>query len=199
MKQLLFVGAAILSIMACNDAKPEKDLSIVPLNAVATGDNVANNTVTNETAIIQQTAMPQIETASPIANGLNPAHGMPGHLCEIEVGAPLSSAPAKVGTAATAKTNGAVPQPITFPATSTAKTVTSKGMNPPHGETGHRCDITVGAPLNPASTNPAKSVENKSSENIIPVISPTQNIPLVPALQNTTMPTPQIGKVLQEN
>lgn len=26
--------------------------------------------------------------------------------------------------------------------------VTKPGMNPPHGQTGHRCDIAVGAPLN---------------------------------------------------
>jgi|SRR5690606_10020234 len=31
----------------------------------------------------------------------------------------------------------------------------AEGMNPPHGEPGHRCDIPVGAPLNspPAQTN----------------------------------------------
>ncbi|MFT5254085.1 MAG: hypothetical protein ACI87N_003148 [Flavobacteriales bacterium] len=28
------------------------------------------------------------------------------------------------------------------------KQVTAKGMNPPHGEKNHRCDIAVGAPLN---------------------------------------------------
>lgn len=27
---------------------------------------------------------------------------------------------------------------------------TAEGMNPPHGEPGHRCDIAVGAPLNSA-------------------------------------------------
>ena len=29
------------------------------------------------------------------ANGLNPAHGQPGHRCDIAVGQPLSSAPVK--------------------------------------------------------------------------------------------------------
>lgn len=42
------------------------------------------------------------------------------------------------------------------PTTNTAATpVTKPGMNPPHGQPGHRCDIAVGAPLNskPAATN----------------------------------------------
>lgn len=42
------------------------------------------------------------------------------------------------------------------PATNTAvMPVTKPGMNPPHGQPGHRCDIAVGAALNskPAATN----------------------------------------------
>lgn len=37
------------------------------------------------------------------------------------------------------------------------KTATAPGMNPPHGEPGHRCDIPVGQPLNskPAAATPA--------------------------------------------
>jgi hypothetical protein len=35
---------------------------------------------------------------------------------------------------------------------------TKKGMNPPHGQPGHRCDIAVGAPLNsPSGNNQAKA------------------------------------------
>ena len=33
-------------------------------------------------------------------------------------------------------------------------TATAPGMNPPHGEPGHRCDIAVGAPLNSAPATP---------------------------------------------
>jgi len=58
------------------------------------------------------------------ANGLNPEHGLPGHRCDLPVGAPLtvskeqkSAAPAKPKT------------------------------NPQHGMPGHRCDLAVGAPL----------------------------------------------------
>jgi hypothetical protein len=37
--------------------------------------------------------------------------------------------------------------------------VTKKGMNPPHGQPGHRCDIAVGAPLNspPGNANKPKA------------------------------------------
>ena len=34
--------------------------------------------------------------------------------------------------------------------------VTKKGMNPPHGQPGHRCDIAVGAPLNSPPGNAAQ-------------------------------------------
>ena len=34
------------------------------------------------------------------------------------------------------------------PVTNQQQVVTKPGMNPPHGQPGHRCDIAVGAPLN---------------------------------------------------
>lgn len=39
---------------------------------------------------------------------------------------------------------------------------TAQGMNPPHGEPGHRCDIPVGAPLNSAPTQPNASTPANS-------------------------------------
>ncbi len=63
---------------------------------------------------------------------LNPAHGEPGHSCEIPVGQPLpsSNSPANsnIGGASTNSNN-------------TAR------INPPHGEPGHSCEIPVGQPL----------------------------------------------------
>ena len=41
--------------------------------------------------------------------GLNPPHGKPGHRCDIAVGAPLNSAPAKAATASPVITPVAVP------------------------------------------------------------------------------------------
>ncbi|WP_199287993.1 hypothetical protein [Robertkochia solimangrovi] len=57
---------------------------------------------------------------------LNPAHGQPGHRCDIPVGTSLD-APVK---------------------TTNDNTLLSSTMkNPAHGLPGHRCDLAVGAPL----------------------------------------------------
>lgn len=81
----------------------------------------------------------------PTAPGMNPPHGQPGHRCDIAVGAPLNSKPAAPATT-TGTTVSAQPQ-VTMTEVPT-KVKTLPGMNPPHGEPGHRCDIAVGAPLN---------------------------------------------------
>ena len=60
--------------------------------------------------------------------GLNPAHGQPGHRCDIPVGASLDT-PLKSNNSGLLN------------AGSTAM------KNPPHGQPGHRCDLAVGAPL----------------------------------------------------
>lgn len=89
-------------------------------------------------------------TASAGAISVNPAHGQPNHRCDIPVGAPLNSAASAPATTATAA-------PIQQTVVSSApRQVTAKGMNPPHGEKNHRCDIPVGAPLNTkvATENP---------------------------------------------
>lgn len=74
------------------------------------------------------------------ATAMNPAHGLAGHRCDIPVGAPLNSpAPQQ---ASTAMPNQA---PAATPANATA--TTAPGMNPPHGQVGHLCEIPVGSPL----------------------------------------------------
>jgi len=99
----------------------------------------------------QQTAQAATQTAA----GMNPPHGQPGHRCEIPVGAPLNSKPAQ--NTQSQKTTPVVNQkPIEQPvmninsksgSTTIVGTSTPPGMNPPHGQEGHRCDIAVGAPL----------------------------------------------------
>lgn len=41
-------------------------------------------------------------------------------------------------------------QPATVPSAATPKPTVASGLNPEHGQPGHRCDIAVGAPLNSA-------------------------------------------------
>ncbi len=76
-----------------------------------------------------------------VAAGMNPPHGQPNHRCDIAVGAPLNSPVAKVAATAPKMSTQTVK-----PAQGAA-TVTAPGMNPPHGQPLHRCDIAVGSPL----------------------------------------------------
>lgn len=166
---------ALFAIASCNNAKgPDVDSSIIPPKDSAPQDLSstipANSTPTVNPATVipnsnngnvvmpmpsANTGQPQIvlpqgqkpQNAGVTAPGMNPPHGQPGHRCDIAVGAPLNSP----------KTNVA-PAPVTTtttkaqPATIAAPTTTAPGMNPPHGQPGHRCDIAVGAPLNSKPT-----------------------------------------------
>ncbi len=122
-----------------------------PLNSAAA--NTPTQTITTPNS---QTNKVDIKpTAAPVtavAPGMNPQHGQPGHRCDIEVGAPLNSAVATKATPqivapANTTVNNINVNPPSLPVTSDA-TTTAPGMNPQHGQPGHRCDIAVGAPLN---------------------------------------------------
>ena len=130
------------------DTAAKLQKNVVPFTVVGSqmknDANIANqpqqNTVTNA-----------VPNAAPVQKGMNPAHGQPGHRCDIPVGSPLNSTPAKSApTAAAAPVQQNVPVPtstvpnVLKPA---ENTVTAEGMNPPHGQENHRCDIAVGAPL----------------------------------------------------
>jgi hypothetical protein len=85
---------------------------------------------------------------------LNPAHGEPGHRCEIPVGAPLDSEPGNYvepELTITPQTPGAQQPQIQMqsqPQTNESPAeMLAKGLNPPHGEAGHDCAVPVGAPL----------------------------------------------------
>jgi hypothetical protein len=91
--------------------------------------------------------------------GMNPPHGQPGHRCDIAVGAPLNSKPVTQPTAQNvqAQPTAVITQQPTQP--------TAPGMNPPHGQPGHRCDIAVGAPLNskPVTPQPQATVTTEQT------------------------------------
>ena len=199
MKQLFLFFVIGMSLMACNNSKPEQDLTIAPLKS-STTDTTINATSTTETLPQQmpaipnntvgtaQTNMPQSVPTGTTAAGMNPEHGKPGHKCEIAVGAPLNSAPVKTAIAPATITQ---PTTISQPAiTQPAKTITAKGMNPAHGEPGHRCDISVGAPLNSTPTNSTKPAAVNGATNITPMSTATQNSSIIPALQNTSISIP---------
>ncbi|MCM4159055.1 hypothetical protein FHG64_08680 [Antarcticibacterium flavum] len=76
---------------------------------------------------------------------VNPAHGQPGHRCDIPVGAPLDQAS---GTQAMQQQQQS--QTINSPTSSPVRVNNSTATptkNPPHGQPGHDCTIPVGADL----------------------------------------------------
>lgn len=158
MKKLFLAGCTVL-LFACNTTE-EFDASLdakvsKPANGSQPGSS--NQPAQNAPALLPNASQPVINNTpvitsatttapaqQPTAAGMNPAHGQPGHRCDIAVGAPLN-APATTTT----KTNAA-PQNVTVTPSNVTqvKTTVAPGMNPAHGEPGHRCDISVGAPLN---------------------------------------------------
>ncbi|MHC0439867.1 hypothetical protein [Flavobacterium sp. 3-210] len=145
------------------------------------------------------TAAPVVQTQTANPNtvlgetkGLNPAHGQPGHRCDIAVGAPLNSAPPQQGqvVAQAPQMVQVNPNQKNVVTTTTTPVKVAKGMNPPHGQSGHRCDIPVGAPLNspvakPAATNTAQSGTASKSFTV----TPPANNPTPALLSTETTPT----------
>ena len=144
---LTFALASTALLFSCKKEADIKNTSSSPTNVVPFTE------VGNQMKSQQQTTAANAKVTETTNNGtgLNPAHGQPGHRCELPVGAPLNSAPAPskttapTATATTAVTTTA--PPVTNPPVANTTTSTPEGMNPPHGQTNHRCDIAVGAPL----------------------------------------------------
>jgi hypothetical protein len=143
--------------------------------------SVVQNPATNPNTVMGET------------KGLNPAHGQPGHRCDIAVGAPLNSAPTQQGQTAAAQPAQTVQvnpnQQNVVTTTVAAPVKVAKGMNPSHGQPGHRCDIPVGAPLNspvakPVAAAPAQSGSTSQTFTVTP--PPANNA--VPALLSTEKP-----------
>lgn len=180
-----FLATAITIISCKNNEETAKDIPklITPFTqqAIATTQTEQQSAPQKHNLFHENNA---VGTPSVLA-GINPAHGQPNHRCDIPVGAPLNS-PAN-GTATVPQPNQMqmqmAPQVQTITQTATAKTVTPKGMNPPHGQPNHRCDIPVGAPLNskPATTTVTTptTVSGEVSKNI--TVQPP-----VPALLSTS-------------
>lgn len=144
---LLFVTALLFT--SCKKELEPQD-STIPSKIVPFTE--AANTSPNQSVLPAQPLQNQNMTnqnAAPVAvaKGMNPAHGQPNHRCDIAVGAPLNSpvVPAK-NAPAVSQQNTSIPATIAAPTTAVT-TPTPEGMNPPHGQEKHRCDITVGAPL----------------------------------------------------
>ncbi|OSZ77774.1 hypothetical protein CAP36_15545 [Chitinophagaceae bacterium IBVUCB2] len=137
-----------------------------PLNSKPTTPTVATPTISTPTSVSQPVVTqnsPVVNSSKPVtatksAAGINPAHGQPGHRCDIAVGASLDSKPiqASIQQPATTSTPALPYTPVNI---QPAATTVAKGMNPAHGQPGHRCEIAVGAPLDSKPTTPAVTTE----------------------------------------
>ena len=196
MKITLILATVIIGMISCNPGSSgDKTAPATITTPTAPASNstapaVTTPTGTNSTVttspITTTTANPAPAATSPTttnSGALNPAHGQPGHRCDIAVGAPLNSSPTdyKKSAGSTPQTITTSPQTVTtspqtvtpnIPSISTApiispstsvSTTPATGLNPAHGQPGHRCDISVGAPLNskPVSTTPALPTPTK--------------------------------------
>ena len=139
----IIVAASLVFFMSCSEGESK---STAPV------EETSSLPVTNAPAPVA--APGEMPAANPTDNSsvaLNPAHGEPGHRCDIAVGALLNSAPQttpvttqpQVNTASQPTFTSPVMQPPTAP---TQGSATGK-VNPAHGEPGHDCTIAVGAPL----------------------------------------------------
>ncbi|MDR6844567.1 hypothetical protein [Flavobacterium granuli] len=174
----LFIIAFVL-ISCKNETENQTPKVVVPFTQVAnaqTNQTVAapqpsilyqQNDVNKNTATQPQTQTQTQTVAAPVkvAKGMNPPHGQPGHRCDIPVGSPLNSPVATNSTASQVVPNSG--QTVTTTTMTPAKT--AKGMNPPHGQPGHRCDIPVGSPLN----SPV-AAEKPATPQVVPnyIVSP---------------------------
>ena len=74
-------------------------------------------------------------------------------------------------------------QPQVVTTTTTQPVKVAKGMNPPHGQPGHRCDIPVGAPLNsPVAKTTATTTSAGQSGTV------TQNFSVTPPPASNPVP-----------
>lgn len=114
---------------------------------VTNAQNSAPNIMNNSAPVAPQSNTVSVNQPKPTAPGMNPPHGQPNHRCDIPVGAPLNSKKTEAKTLKTTDNQTTTTAPIAAPQNNAGSTTVAAGMNPAHGQPGHRCDIPVGAPL----------------------------------------------------
>ncbi|WP_166922640.1 hypothetical protein [Flavobacterium poyangense] len=198
MNPKIYISALVISSLVLVSCKKELE----PQENTPASELIKLGLMKDTTKVnpVAQAPVANQNTVMNATGGINPAHGKPGHRCDIAVGAPLNSAPTQ--TQQTQQTTTAQPvqtmqvkpgQPVVTTST-VAPVKVAKGMNPSHGQPGHRCDIPVGAPLNsPAGTKPVAasqagtpSQSGTSTQKF--TVTPPANNP-VPALLSTETET----------
>lgn len=177
----IFLGLIAISLFSVSCKKDEKPTYLKEEEGATQQPNVAfsqpQTTLMDQAGIKSNT---QTGSTMVTAPGMNPPHGQPGHRCDIPVGQPLNSKPAQpqANTAPQqANANASNVIQIDPNAVSPGKIMidangkqvkTAPGMNPPHGQPGHRCDIPVGQPLNSKPAPAAQPVAQNSAPQPAP-------------------------------
>ena len=196
----IFLGILTAGILVVSCKKDEKPTYIKDETGAQQSAPMVNNNP--QPSLLNQAGIP---TAAPTsqsvatAPGMNPPHGQPGHRCDIPVGQPLNGAG---GTAAPTNpstqnvtVNGNNSVQIDPNAVSPGKIMidqngkqvkTAAGMNPPHGQPGHRCDIPVGQPLN-SKPAPQPTTQNTQPQAV------SQPTPAPQVVANNTGPKPKLN------
>lgn len=146
MKKIHLLGFAVVALAFASCGETKKEPVTEPTPQIETTDQ--NMTTSSEPVAVETTDVNSAEA-------LNPAHGQPGHRCDIPVGAPLSTPAggnqANIPTQGTPAPSDNQPFLVNDGAkqapTAAASTLPSGTLNPAHGQPGHRCDIQVGQPL----------------------------------------------------
>jgi hypothetical protein len=160
---LLLLFTCVISMNSCsNPGETATDVSGTDSSyqpALPTGIEGASQPPVQ--TVEPSSALPQAVTqqSAPGNSKLNPPHGQPGHRCDIAVGAPLDMAPPASPSNANSMTPVVNPVQSPSPVQQSSPTPQQPGMstgklNPPHGQPGHRCDLSVGAPLDGAPPAP---------------------------------------------
>ena len=156
MKNYLFALSTLLllGLTACKDTG--KEPSNISIDGTTTEQPATP--ADGEAMPVQSTPATANEGAAVANNNINPAHGQPGHRCDIPVGAPLDSPPGGGNAMQTSAQPATSSQGQPFLVNDEAKnrimqeqgkpaTANSGKINPPHGQPGHSCEIPVGQPL----------------------------------------------------
>src|SRR5687767_6604633 len=106
----LLVVAASFVFVSCSEKSDSKSATEIMTNTTETVS--AQGTTEGPVQPIPSVPATPAAASGSTANNLNPAHGEPGHRCDIAVGAPLSSAPASTPTSPTIQSaNSTAPTP----------------------------------------------------------------------------------------
>lgn len=173
-KTICFIFNILLITSCKKELTPQEstiDFSKVTSTNQSTNQQPAPNTIVSNTSTVTKP---------------NPPHGQPGHVC----GTQTQQQNTINSTPNTNNQQFTISQPVT---TTNKQTVTkvAKGMNPPHGQPGHRCDIAVGAPLN-SKPNKAKAETTITNNNTPALVSSNNTAQVAPG---TNPPHGQPGHV----